>query len=74
MTICSWDSYPNLFLTFTCNHKWPELSGYLKKFNLKLEDQPNLFGRFFKIKLDHLIKEIKKRDVFGKIKTGKVMC
>uniref|UniRef100_A0A0R0GLI9 ATP-dependent DNA helicase n=1 Tax=Glycine max TaxID=3847 RepID=A0A0R0GLI9_SOYBN len=69
MTICSWDSYPNLFLTFTCNHKWPELSGYLKKFNLKLEDQPNLFGRFFKIKLDHLIKEIKKRDVFGKIKT-----
>jgi hypothetical protein len=25
MTICRWIGYPNLFITFTCNAKWPEI-------------------------------------------------
>jgi len=71
MAICGWVGYPDLFITFTCNHKWPELVDYLKKHNLKPEDRPDLVSRIFKIKLDHLIKEIKKGRIFGKVKAGK---
>ncbi|KAK7312898.1 hypothetical protein VNO77_37136 [Canavalia gladiata] len=34
---------------------------------LRLEDRPNLLCRVFKIKLDHLIMEIKDDNVFGKV-------
>lgn len=71
MAICGWAGYPDLFITFTCNHKWPELVDFLKVYRLKPEDRPDLVSRLFKIKLDHLIKEIKKGDVFGKVKSGK---
>ncbi|XP_024625434.2 uncharacterized protein [Medicago truncatula] len=65
MTICGWAGYPDLFITFTCNHKWPELCGFLSKYKLKSEDRPDLVCRLFKIKLDHLIK---KGEIFGKVK------
>ncbi|XP_024636211.2 uncharacterized protein [Medicago truncatula] len=68
MAICGWVGYPDLFITFTCNHKWPELVDFLKKHNLKPEDRPDLVSRLFKIKLDHLIKYIKKGKIFGKVK------
>jgi len=70
MAICGWDGYPNLFITFTCNHKWPELVDFLKRFRLKPKDQPDLVTRLFQIKLNELLKEIKKGDVFGKVKSG----
>jgi hypothetical protein len=72
MAICGWVGYPDLFITFTCNHKWPELVNFLKKHNLKPEDRPNLVSRLFKIKLDHMIKHIKKGKIFGKVKAGNV--
>jgi hypothetical protein len=25
MVVCHWVGYPNLFVTFTCNAKWPEI-------------------------------------------------
>lgn len=25
MAICRWAGYPDLFITFTCNKKWPEM-------------------------------------------------
>jgi len=71
MTICAWVGYPNLFITFTCNHKWPELVDFLKEHNLKPEDRPDLVSRVFKIKLTQLIKDIKKGSIFGKVKSGK---
>jgi hypothetical protein len=71
MAICSWIGYPDLFITFTCNHKWPELVNFLKSHNLKPEDRPDLVSRMFKIKLDHLIKEIKKGKIFGKVRGSK---
>jgi len=70
MAICGWAGYPNLFITFTCNHKWSELVDFLKKYRLKPEDRPDLVTRLFKIKLNDLLKEIKKGDVFGKVKSG----
>ncbi|CAJ2631977.1 unnamed protein product [Trifolium pratense] len=68
MTICGWAGHPDLFITFTCNHKWPELCGFLSKYKLKPKDRPDLVCRLFKIKLDHLIKEIKEGEIFGKVK------
>lgn len=70
MAICAWVGYPDLFITFTCNHKWAELVDFLKKYNLKPEDRPDLVSRLFKIKLNHLIKEIKKGKKFGKVRAG----
>ena len=71
MAICRWAGYPDLFITFTCNHKWPEVVDFLKTYRLKPEDRPDLVTRLFKIKLDHLIKDIKKGHMFGKVKSGK---
>jgi len=72
MAICAWVGYPDLFITFTCNHKWTELVDFLKKYNLKPEDRPDLVSRLFKIKLNHLIKEIKKGKIVGKVRAGNI--
>jgi hypothetical protein len=71
MAICSWAGYPDLFITFTCNHKWPEIVDFLKTYQLKPGDRPDLVSRLFKIKLDQLIKDIKKGTLFGRVKAGK---
>ncbi|CAJ2644542.1 unnamed protein product [Trifolium pratense] len=68
MAICGWIDYPDLFITFTCNYEWPEVVDFLKPCNLKPEDRPNLSSRIFKIKVDRLIKEIKKGKIFGEIR------
>ena len=39
--ICRWAGYPDLFLTFTCNPKWPEINHSLEFIEgLKYEDWP----------------------------------
>jgi hypothetical protein len=70
MAICSWAGYPDLFITFTCNHKWPEVVDFLKIHRLAPGDRPDLVSRLFKIKLDQLIRDIKKGHIFGKVKAG----
>ncbi|XP_016192896.1 uncharacterized protein LOC107633811 [Arachis ipaensis] len=42
MTICRVVGYPDLFLTFTCNPKWPELEDFLKNMDLNAEDRPDM--------------------------------
>ncbi|GAU39679.1 hypothetical protein TSUD_320920 [Trifolium subterraneum] len=68
MAICSWAGYPDLFITFTCNHRWPEVVDFLKTHRLKPADRPDLVSRLFKIKLDQLIRDIKEGSIFGKVK------
>jgi len=70
MAICKWAGYLDLFITFTCNQKWPELQRVVTDMGLKSEDRPYLVCRVFKIKLDHMIKDIKKGNLFGKVKAG----
>lgn len=70
MAICRWAGYPDLFITFTCNPKWPELTLLLGGLNLNAVDRPDLVSRIFKIKLDELIRDIKKGDIFSKAKAG----
>ncbi|KAL6536440.1 hypothetical protein OROGR_013012 [Orobanche gracilis] len=68
MTICGWAGYPDLFITLTCNPKWPEISRYLDKRGLNPEDRPDIVCRVFKMKLDGLIKDLRKNRVFGRVK------
>ncbi|XP_072073598.1 uncharacterized protein [Arachis hypogaea] len=67
MAICKVVGYPDLFITFTCNPKWPELEDFLKNRELNAEDRPDMICRAFKVKLDHLIKDIKTNKIFGRV-------
>ncbi|XP_074300899.1 uncharacterized protein LOC141632235 [Silene latifolia] len=66
MTICKWFGYPDLFITFTCNPKWPEIVRFVSKRGLQPEDRPDIVCRVFKMKLDELIRDLKERHIFGR--------
>lgn len=65
MGICKTYGYPDLFITFTCNPKWPELTRSAQKTGLRVEDRTDLICRVFKIKLDALIDDLRKGKIFG---------
>ncbi|XP_019153444.1 PREDICTED: uncharacterized protein LOC109149907 [Ipomoea nil] len=65
MAICRWIGYPSLFITFTCNPNWPEIERFLQPIKLKAEDRPDIISRVFKMKLNALIKDIQKENIFG---------
>ena len=68
MAICRWASYPDLFLTFTCNPKWPKINHSLEFIKgLKYEDQPDIVSRVFKIKLDELLHDLRHKSHFGRV-------
>nr|XP_028952599.1 uncharacterized protein LOC103405083 [Malus domestica] len=60
MAICRQFGYLDLFITFTCNIKWPEI---VREFDIKLgyksEDRPYIISRVFKMKFDDMISYIK---------------
>ncbi|XP_074263827.1 uncharacterized protein LOC141586483 isoform X1 [Silene latifolia] len=66
MTICRWCGYPDLFITFTCNPKWPEITRFVQKSNLRPEDRPDILTRLFKLKLEELMRDLKERHLFGR--------
>ncbi|KAH0757108.1 hypothetical protein KY290_020601 [Solanum tuberosum] len=68
MAICKWAGYPDLFITFTCNPKWPKIKRFVHSRGLHPEDRPDIITRVFKIKLDHLIKDLRDNKVFGEVK------
>ncbi|XP_048624130.1 uncharacterized protein LOC125575320 [Brassica napus] len=69
MALCKYHGFPDIFITFTCNPKWPEVTRYLKKYNLTTEDRPEILCRVFKMKLDNLIGELTKNNgsLFGPV-------
>lgn len=48
---CRWAGYSELFITFTCNQKWPELCRVLEKKTHKRVKIPYLVCKLFKIKI-----------------------
>lgn len=70
MALCKTFGYPDLFITITCNPKWPEIVRFLKAKNLNAEDRPDILCRLFKIKLDEIIQDFKKKNIFGKVQSG----
>ncbi|KAM3238948.1 hypothetical protein P3L10_013981 [Capsicum annuum] len=69
MAIYKWAGYPDLFIKFICNPRWPKIIRFLKSSGLQLEDRPDILSRVFKIKLDHLIKDLKEKQIFGRFKS-----
>nr|KAJ0226811.1 hypothetical protein LSAT_V11C100048490 [Lactuca sativa] len=45
MSLCKWFGYPDFFITFTCNPKWPEIKRLLKDISLQPEDRPDILCR-----------------------------
>jgi len=66
MAICKHYGFPDLFITFTCNPKWPEITRYVKERGLTAEDRPDIVVRIFKIKLDSLMHDLTEKKMLGK--------
>ncbi|XP_071723153.1 uncharacterized protein [Rutidosis leptorrhynchoides] len=60
--------YPDLFITFTCNTKWPEITRLCKASRTNVEDRPDILARVFKMKLDEFIRDVKNNKIFGELK------
>lgn len=72
MAICRQYGNPDLFITFTCNVKWPEIvREFNKKLGYKPDDRPDIISRVFKMKLDDIIGYIKLGKPFGEVEAGK---
>ncbi|XP_056855451.1 uncharacterized protein LOC108858001, partial [Raphanus sativus] len=66
MAICKHYGFPSLFITFTCNPKWPEITRYLSLRNLNAEDRPEIVSRVFKMKLESLMTVLTDGELLGK--------
>ncbi|XP_074303613.1 uncharacterized protein LOC141638064 [Silene latifolia] len=68
LAICRWAGPPDLFITFTCNPRWVEITEFLKATpGQRPEDRPDIVARVFKIKLEELMKDLTQRAFFGRI-------
>ncbi|KAM5582269.1 hypothetical protein ABKV19_002595 [Rosa sericea] len=68
MAICRQYGNPDLFITFTCNVKWIEISRYFEKnTKCKAEHRPDIISRIFRIKLQNMITYIKSGQPFGQV-------
>lgn len=70
IVICNWTGYPDLFITFTGNPKWPKIIRDTQQKGLGPQDWLDIICRFFKIKLDQMIKDFKHKKIFGRVKAG----
>lgn len=66
MALCRHFGFPDFFITFTCNPKWPELNRFCEDHNLRSEDRPEVLCKMFKIKLDSLMVDLTKKGLLGK--------
>jgi hypothetical protein len=57
---------PDLFITVTCNPKWPEVLNELKPGKTP-NDRPDLLARIFRLKLKAIIDDLNKNQIFGKV-------
>ena len=67
MAICSHVGFPNLFITLTCNPNWPEIRRVLAPLNLKATDRPDLISRVFRLKYEHMLFDLTKKHLLGKV-------
>jgi hypothetical protein len=58
---------PDLFITFTCNPKWPEITRELLPGQTTV-DRPDLVARVFKMKLDALLTDLWETGIFGHVR------
>ncbi|XVF55792.1 hypothetical protein PTKIN_Ptkin06aG0065300 [Pterospermum kingtungense] len=66
MAICRHFGYPDLFITFTCNAKWPEILEALKLIEgQKPQDRPDIIAWVFKIRLKLFMDELIKKNTLA---------
>src|SRR6185369_11605006 len=68
MAIVSHFGKPDLFVTFTCNPKWQEITRELLP-HQTAADRPDLTARVFHMKLQELLKDLCERHCLGKVVT-----
>lgn len=56
---------PHLFITFTCNPKWPEITSCLRPGEAAYM-RPDIICRVFKMKIDQFMEDLTKNNVLGK--------
>src|SRR5581483_1690870 len=66
MAIVSHFGKPDLFVTFTCNPKWQEVTRELLPHQSAV-DRPDLTARVFHMKLQELLKDLCERHCLGKV-------
>jgi len=66
MAIVSRFGKPDLFVTFTCNPKWPEITRELLPHQSAV-DRPDLIARVFHMKLQELLKDLLHNHCLGKV-------
>jgi hypothetical protein len=71
MAICKRYSYPDLFLTFTCNPKWPEIQRHMEKSRTYTVYRLDICCRVFQIKLNHMMADFQKGKFFGRVIASK---
>ncbi|GJT46020.1 helicase [Tanacetum coccineum] len=65
MALCRTYGNPDLFITFTSNPKWPEISEMLAYIpGQKAHDRPEIGTRVFKMKLTDLLHDLTKNQIF----------
>nr|GEZ08838.1 hypothetical protein [Tanacetum cinerariifolium] len=74
MAICHWAGPPDLFVTMTCNPKWPEIERDVENYIpcQPAADRPDTITRVLKMKLDDLMEDIQKGHHFGRVKADLV--
>jgi hypothetical protein len=71
MSICKKYGYPDLFLTFTCNPKWPEIQRHMDKSRNYSVYRPDICCRVFQIKLNQMMSDFRKGHIFGRVTASK---
>ncbi|CAN1334980.1 ATP-dependent DNA helicase PIF1 [Linum perenne] len=67
MAICHYFGNPDLFITFTSNAQWPEITNaFIQDVGPCGEDKPSVVVRVFRMKLLHLKDDINKQQIFGR--------
>ncbi len=64
MAIVAHYGKPTLFITFTCNPKWPEISNAMK-YDHSNSNRPDIIARVFKVKLTELLDDLVCKAIFG---------
>lgn len=57
---------PDIFITITCNPRWPEITSELMPMQTP-QDRPDLTARIFRMKLEELKKDLYNRNVLGRV-------
>ncbi len=67
MALVRSEGKPQLFTTFTCYAKWPEITNHLQP-DQNATDRADIMSRVFNMKSKEFINDLTKLDYFGKVK------